>query len=356
MGATVDRSGPCTDYEQRLVVRDASIGLHAVVVVHSTARGPAFGGIRRWTYASEPAVSADALALARAMSRKCALVGLPAGGAKTAVWRSEGGEADWDACYRALGRVVQSLGGHYVCGPDVGTGPRELDVVRGETTWVNPAANDAGASTARGVLASMRAVFERLGLGDEARTRVAIVGLGAVGLGVARGLVARGITVLGADVRADARARGRELGVEIVPVDAIMQVECDVLAPCALGGSLDEHTVQSLRCRAICGSANNQLASPDAGRRLAGRGIVHAPDVITSAGAVIEGVITIREGSGAAARERVHETIDGLYGVTRDVLERAHEQGRSPTEVAFELADESIARAQAQAPRSSAGP
>jgi glutamate dehydrogenase/leucine dehydrogenase len=343
MGTTIERAGPCSDYEARLVARDDAIGLHAIVVVHSTARGPAFGGIRRWRYPNEGAALADAVALATAMSRKCALADLPAGGAKTVMLRPAGAEPDWSACYRALGRVVESLGGRYVCGPDVGTGPVELDAVRALTRWVNPAPNDAGSSTAQGVLAGMRAVLELLELPDDPRTRVAIVGLGAVGLGVARGLLARGITVLGADVRPEACEEARIAGVEIVPVDTIMKVACDVLSPCALGGTLDLPTVETLRCRAICGSANNQLADDRAARRLAERGIVHAPDIVVSAGAVIEGVLTVRGGTHETVRQQVHASIERLHDVTRDVLERARTEGRAPHAVACERADQAIA-------------
>jgi glutamate dehydrogenase/leucine dehydrogenase len=342
MAASIVSTGPCAEYEECLVVRDDAIGLHAIVVVHSTRRGPAFGGIRRWTYASEDAARADAQQLAQAMSRKCALARLPAGGGKTVLLRGPSGlESDLQACYSAIGRVVDSLAGRYVCGPDVGTGPRELETVRAQTRWVNPVGNDAGKSTAQGVLAGMRAVFAVLGVREDPATRVAIAGLGAVGLGVARGLIERGVTVLGADVHASACDVARAIGVEIVAPEQIMAVPCDVFSPCAMGGVLDEHGIAALRCRGICGSANNQLADARAARWLVERDIVHAPDVIVSAGAVIEGVLTTQGGTSPAVRRRVHEAIEHLETVTREVLEQAARQQRSPTAVAHERADAS---------------
>jgi glutamate dehydrogenase/leucine dehydrogenase len=336
MVASIERVGGA-GAQEHFFVRDEAIGLRAAIVIHSTRRGPAFGGIRRWHYTSEAAALEDARALARAMSRKCALAGLAAGGAKTAVLHEPG--ADVLAGYRALGRVVASLEGRYVCGPDVGTGPAELEALRSQTRWVNPAANDAGASTAQGVVAGLRAVLAVLDVRDGPSTRVAIMGLGSVGLGVARRLLECGVTVLGADVRPSARDAAEALGVEIVASEQIMEVDCDVLSPCALGGVLDEAAVGALRCRAICGSANNQLAGDRAAAQLVRRGIIHAPDVIVSAGAVIEGVLTVQGGTSFEVRERVHEKIEALELVTRDVLEQALREGRPPTEVAHERAD-----------------
>lgn len=340
MGLVCSRVAWSGDVEELLVARDHAIGLHAVIAIHSTRRGPAFGGIRRWTYASDDAAVADARALAAAMSHKCALAGLAAGGAKTVLLRPatsvEPDGPDWDACYRALGDIVASLGGRYVCGPDVGTGPPELDALRSRTRWVNPASNDAGASTAQGVLAGMRAVFDVLGVSDPSATRVAVAGLGAVGLRVARSLLAQGVTVLGADVQPLAREAARAAGVEIVTPEQIMGVSCDVLSPCAMGGVLDERTVASLRCRGICGSANNQLVDERAAWALVERGIVHAPDVVVSAGAVIEGVLTVQQGASTAVRRQVHEAIEHLALVTRQVVEQARREGRPPTDVAWE--------------------
>jgi leucine dehydrogenase len=342
MSLLFDRGDPGARYEKLIALQDRRIGLRALIAVHSTRRGPAFGGIRRRHYADDGAALVDVLALAEAMSRKCALAGLPAGGAKTVVLQPARSRPAWSACYAAIGRAVDELGGRYVCGPDVGTSSADLDRVRAHTRWVNPAGNDPAASTAAGVLASMRAVLAHLDLDPGPRIRVAVQGLGAVGLALVRGLRALGIVVCGADPRPLACEAARKEGVEVVDPSRIADIPCDVLAPCALGGVLSVATVQRLRCRAVCGSANNQLADRDAAAAMLQRGIVHVPDVLASAGAVIEGVITMTEGTDSTARDRVQATIEALQATTQRVLDEARGSGRAPVTVAHALADAAI--------------
>jgi glutamate dehydrogenase/leucine dehydrogenase len=314
---------------------DPAIGLRGVIAIHSTKLGPAFGGIRRRVYRDEAEGRADAWRLAEAMSCKCALAGLPAGGGKTVVLD------DVDAIYDAIGDAVEQLRGRYVCGPDIGTGAQELERVRARTRWVNPAGNDAGASTAAGVLAGLRAVWRFLGV-EPSRSRAAIQGLGAVGLALARSLRELGVAVIGADIDRDRIALAREMGVDIVEPDAVMLAEVDVLVPCAAGGVLTRDAVAQLKCRAICGSANNQLADDDAARALVDAGIVHAPDIVVSAGAVIEGVLTMARGTSPAVRAEVAKTIADLESVTRAILERARIDRAPPHDIARQLARERL--------------
>jgi len=330
-------------YERLLVIERPRLGLRAIVAVSSTRRGPAFGGIRRRAYASEAEALADALALAEAMSHKCALAGLCAGGAKTVVLRpSEGPEPDWDAAYEALGAEIAGLHGAYVCGPDIGTGDAELAAVRRTCAFVNPAGNDAGASTAAGVHAGLRAVWRALDVPAAAPRTVAIQGLGAVGRALAAALLREGVAVIGADLEAEACRAAAALGVRIVDPAAVLAQPCDVLVPCAGGHMLDEPTIESLRCRAVCGSANNQLATPADAARLLARGIVHAPDVVVSAGAVIEGVLTVQAGSDASVRTRVRDAIAAIEGTLGSVLDEAARARRSPTEVARVRAEQRL--------------
>lgn len=322
-------------YELLHVVEDRRCGLQAVVALHSTRLGPAFGGIRRMAYPSLQAARADALELAQAMTIKCALAGLPAGGGKTAVVIPTDGDApDWPAAYRRLGDVVASLHGQYVCGPDVGTGAAELAEVRTSTEYVNPEGNDAGASTAAGVLAGLRTIWTVLGRDGARGARVAVQGLGSVGNAVAARLRGQGAEVLGADPDPDAMRRAESAGVTVVDPATILATECDVLVPCATGHVLTEASIESLSCRAVCGSANNQLASEAAAAALHRRGIVHAPDEVVSAGAVIEGVLTVLGGAGSETRAAVQATIDRIADTLAAVLEQARVEDRPPAEVA----------------------
>lgn len=333
--ASAVEAAPGADYERLVVIQRPRLGLRAIVAMHSTRRGPAFGGIRRRHYGGEDEALSDALALAEAMSQKCALAGLRAGGAKTVVLRPAAGpEPDWDAAYEALGAEIAALHGAYVCGPDIGTGAAELAAVRRTCTYVNPEGNDAGASTAAGVHAGLRAVWRALERPRGGPRTVAIQGLGAVGRALAAMLRDEGVEVAGADVEPRACRAAAALGVRIVDPAAVLAWPCDVLVPCAGGRVLDAATIAALRCRAVCGSANNQLATPEDAARLHARGIVHAPDVVVSAGAVIEGVLTVQEGQGATVRARVRETIAAIEGTLGAVLDEAARRGSPPTAVA----------------------
>lgn len=327
--------GEGPEWSRVFAVHDAASGLRAMIVIHSTARGPALGGIRRMRYASEDEALLDARRLAEAMSLKCALAELPAGGAKTVILDHEG--LDHDAAYAALGRAVEELGGRYVCGPDVGTSPAALDLVRQHTRWVNPAGNDAGASTAAGVLAGLRGVC-RVAFGDASLggRRYVIQGLGSVGGALAAALVEAGGEVAGWDPDAAARAQAQALGVEILePGDWPLEREpCDVFMPCALGQTLDRETCEAASWRAVCGSANNQLVDAEAGAILHRRGIAWAPDFVVNAGAVIEGAETLL-GEAEGCRERVVQAIAAIEGRCASILEASRSQDAPPAEVAM---------------------
>lgn len=341
-----DRLGAGADYERLVVVQDGPSGLRAVIAVHSTALGPGAGGIRRMRYATEDDAVADALRLAEGMTLKCAVNDIPAGGAKTVVLDHEG--LDRPAAYRALGRAVEALHGDYLSGPDIGTGDAELDEVRKETRHVNPSGNDAGAATARGVLAGIRGVLRVLeGDADPAGRTFVVQGLGSVGHQVAAGLVARGATVAGCDPDARARERAEAAGVRPIPTEEALTTACDVFVPCALGGVLTTEVATHLPARAVCGSANNQLADAEAAGTLRRRGVLYAPDFVVNAGAVAEGVFTTREGATAAVRKKAADHIDGFEETVVRILETAEAAGEDPDAVARAVAREKVRNATA---------
>lgn len=325
--------GPGEDWERIVAVQDRRSGLRAIIALHSLRRGPAFGGVRRLAYADEAAALADAKRLAHAMSLKCALAELPAGGAKTVILDHAGLERE--AAYAALGRAIEGLGGDYVCGPDIGTGEAELAALRRGTGWVNRVDNDAGRSTAAGVLAGLRGlaevVFED---GDIGAQRYVIQGLGAVGSALASALIGAGAAVAGWDPDPGARARAAKFGVRLLDEGALLREPCEVFMPCALGGVLSSAVCEAAPWRAVCGSANNQLADPGAAEVLRRRGIVWAPDFLVNVGAVLEGVETIL-GGGEDARARVVRGIEAIRGRCARVLSEARELDRGPLEIAL---------------------
>lgn len=305
-------------------------GTAAFVAIAHAARGRAFGGIRVRAYPTQDDALADALALARAMARKVALAGIEGGGAKTVV--IEPPPERRAEAIAELGAFIESLGGRYQSGPDYGFTPADEAVLRRATAHV--ARGDLASGTAESVARTMAAAaaFASVPL-----RRVVIQGVGSVGKLLAARLAAAGVDVAGADVRPFD-------GVAAIPADAVHDAPCDVFAPCAAGGVLDARTIARLRCRVVCGAANNPLASEADAERLRARGIVYVPDVLANAGATIVGA------SRALGEERfVPARMDALVALTADVLARAAREGRSPHHVALEIADARIAAMRASA-------
>lgn len=321
----VERAPP--DGARRWVEVFAGDDRLAILCIDDDARGPAFGGIRTRRYPSLAEAGADVRRLARAMTRKCRLARLPAGGAKMVVpWTRAHDRLGRREVFDRIGRAVEALGGRYVCGPDVGTREEDLDVVRSITRHVNPAGNDPGRATALGVRAAMDAAVEQtLRRPGAAACRVAVEGAGAVGGRLARDLLADGAHVLVADLDERRLRAMAEAGAQIVSCETIRTEPADVFAPCALGGLLTAALASRLRCRIVCGSANNQLAAPEVAAALARRGVVYVPDEVASAGAVIEGVYTVLDPG--VDRARVAERIRAIGETTREVLARARRAG-----------------------------
>ncbi|GAB4147053.1 MAG: Glu/Leu/Phe/Val dehydrogenase [Planctomycetota bacterium] len=323
------------DFEQVQVLRSPGAGLTAVIAVHDTRMGPAFGGIRRRRYADLGQALEDALRLARAMTLKCAIANIPAGGGKAVILDRE--ELDRRAAYGLLGRHVEAMGGRFYTGPDLGTSDEDLLAVAEQTGFVaRPGARgpgDLAESTALGVLSSLRATAAFLGR-DLPGLVVAVQGLGAVGMKLSRMLADEGASLLVSDLmpeRVDSAAS--ECGARPVPVGEILDVSCDVLAPCALGGVITEEVAERLPARAICGAANNLLASPEAGRILHRRGVPAAPDFVANAGALIHGALFHLTGE-VPPRSR----IAGLGAVVAGILEESAASGVPPGEVALNRA------------------
>jgi leucine dehydrogenase len=281
-------------HEQVVFVADAAVGLRAIIAVHSTALGPSVGGIRFWHYPSEQEAVADVLRLSEAMSLKAAVAGLHQGGGKAVVLWDDPHRPRTEAFLRRLGRAIDELGGRYIAAEDVGATPGDMDGIALETGWVTGVDGPGGSGdpspvTAVGVLAAMRAAAEEIdGEPALAGRRVVVQGAGHVGTHLVELLVDAGASVGVADIDAErVDALVRDLGVDALAVDTVFAEECDILAPCALGGVLNAETVPRLRCRAIAGASNNQLADASIDDELMTRGIVYAPDFVANAGGVI---------------------------------------------------------------------
>ena len=322
-------------HERLLFAQDGESGLRAIIAVHSTVLGPALGGTRFYPYECEEDALADALRLSRAMTRKNAAAGLDHGGGKGVII-GDPRTLKSERLLRAYGRAVESLGGAYVTAEDVGTTIADMEVIARETGYVTGASHDTGGSgdpspvTARGLMAAMRGTARFLwGSADLSGRHVAVQGVGKVGGAFARLLAKAGARLTIADVNKEAlKALAQEIGADIAAPDAIHATECDVFAPCALGGALNPETVPELRCAAIVGSANNQLATDELADDLAARDILYVPDFIVNAG----GVINLAEEVGHEYRlERANRRVDGIEATVIELLERARESGGTPS-------------------------
>ncbi len=325
---------------------DAKSGLQAVIAVHNTARGPAAGGTRFWSYADPKDAVTDVLRLSKAMSYKNAMAGLSLGGGKAVIIRPEA-EFDRKALFEAYGRAVQTIGGTYITAEDVGVSPDDMRVIKTQTDFVaglddGPAASgDPSPVTAEGVFRSLKiAVHHAMGRESLKGLRVAVQGLGHVGYGLCEHLYGAGVQLIVTDINKAVLDKAKsELGAIVVEPDDIYGVEADVFAPCALGGAISAVTLPQIKAKVIAGAANNQLASSEMGEVCRQRGILYAPDYVVNAGGIIN---VAAEVSGRYDPIWVNKKLDELEVTIRDVFNLASKQGLATNIVADKLARERL--------------
>lgn len=324
------------DAARCLLWTDPATGLRAVVVLDDLTLGPAAGGTRTRSYASLGDAVSDAAALARAMTLKCAISGIDAGGGKAVIIDHPG--MDRARAFARFGALLEELGGLFRTAGDLGTTAADLAAMATRTQYVQTGEADLNAATARGLLRCVEVCADMLDTPMRG-LRVAVQGCGAIGGAVAQALAAAGAAVVVADVdRARAEAVAARTGARVIDAGAVLSADCDVLSPCAIGGVLTPEAAEQIRARAVCGAANNIVASAAAEQRLVERGILFVPDIIASAGAVVHGVCDEIMG-GADPWPR----IDALGQTARAVLEDSRASGRTPTEIAHARARARIA-------------
>jgi leucine dehydrogenase len=343
------------DHEELVIRRGPRSAMETIVAIHSTTLGPALGGVRLWRYGSMLDGARDALRLARGMTYKAAAAGLDLGGGKGVIAAPEGPDLDGQRRRDALldfGDLVESLDGRYITAEDVGISPEDLVAIRERTSHVTGLPPEHGGSgdpspfTAIGVEAAIRACLaEAFGSEELHGRRIAIAGVGHVGAKLATRLAERGAELILSDIDPSKRMLAETLGADWVEPEAELVVDCDVLAPCALGGAIHEGNVDELRCSIVCGSANNVLADDALAERLAAREIIYAPDFIANAGGLIhvygeihdlsdEETVALAEGIRnsiswvlEAARMRAITPLAAAYAVARERLEAARRRG-----------------------------
>jgi leucine dehydrogenase len=333
------------DHEGVHLFRDRASGLTAIIAIHSTALGPAGGGTRFWQYAEKADAVTDALRLSRGMSYKSAMAGLPAGGGKAVILAPADGTKTREML-DAFARAVDSLNGRYITAQDVGMSEGDMVTLSHTTEHVaglpGQSGGDPGPSTARGVYLGVCATVRRALKHDSVKgVHIAIQGVGSVGGGLARWLAKDGARLTLADADAGrARALAAELGAEVVPADAIMTVQADLLSPCALGAVLTSDSIAELKVAAVAGGANNQLATAAQGAELAARGILYAPDYVINAG----GIINVLRHLGQGGDSEVNHRIDQIPDRLNQVWDESAATGDTPAMVADRIAQRLIGR------------
>ncbi|GAA4475960.1 amino acid dehydrogenase [Rhodococcus olei] len=327
-------------FEQLSIQRIAG-GFASIVAVHDTTLGPALGGVRIRKYATDDLAAADALRLARAMTFKAALAGLPLGGGKSVINADPHDDKSVEML-EAHGRHVAAFGGRYIPGADMGTGPADLAVIGRHAPRVSSDRRDPSPYTARGVVASIETVSNRLagnGIGHNGLDglRVAVQGIGNVGLGIVEQLTARGarVTVADPDPRRVALAVEAH-GATATTLDEVLLADVDVVCPAGPGLTVTEAVAGSLRARAVVGAANNMLAGPGVGATLAARGIVHVPDFVSNAGGLISCAAEV------GGEDEFVGRVDRIGAVVDEILHQAAVTGSDPDTAAVALARKRI--------------
>ena len=329
-----------------IAVQDRASGLRGWIALHNTSRGPAYGGIRVWPYRDENAAMMDALRLSRAMTWKCALAGVPGGGAKTVILSDR--LINRSAAMARLGEIIEDLGGTYRCGPDVGF--VEADQVALASTTQHLAHHmsglrASGEATSDGIIYGMRTALKFLDGDEKLKSRkVAIQGLGAVGLALSKKLIAAGCEVFGADSNPDAAAIAGAAGVKLVDPAKIYELKTDIFSPCALGGVLHDLTIKRLGARIVVGAANNTLARTEHAQMLFERKILYVPDFVVNSGALIEGVGYEQTGNTNFSSE-----IRNIGTTVSKILELAKSSDCIPRDAALRLAREVLSQEQLSA-------
>jgi len=333
-------------HQQVMFCYDEGVSLRAIIAIHDTTLGPALGGVRFWPYQSEAEALVDVLRLSRGMTYKAAISGLNLGGGK-AVIIGDPLVLKSEALMRRFGQFVESLNGLYITAEDMGVSVKDMTYIRMETRHVTGLPEEMGGSgdpspvTAYGVYLAMKATWKKL-TGTESLhgVRILIQGLGKVGWALAELLYKEGAVLLATDLSAaQLEEAAQRYKVQPVAPDEWYKQKVDILAPCARGAILNEQTIPHLKCAAIAGSANNQLADEEAdSRRLAERGILYAPDFLINAGGLIN-VYTELEGYN---RQRALARTEYIYQALLDVYQAAEKRGITPHEAAMQLAQERI--------------
>jgi leucine dehydrogenase len=317
-------------HEEVVFFSDPSCNLKAIIAIHNTTLGPALGGTRMWNYKNIDEAVEDVLRLSRGMSYKNSISGLHLGGGK-AVIIGDPAKDKSEALFRSYGRFVESLNGRYITAEDVNTSVEDMEFIARETDYVAGISEVNGGSgnpspwTALGVFRGMEASCLKV-YGDKSLKGkvVALQGAGSVGCFLGKHLFDAGAKVYFTDINEKniERFKAAVPNAEFVGVNDIYDVKADIYAPCALGATINDQTIERLKVKIVCGAANNQLAESRHGDILKERGILYAPDYLVNGGGVMSVYL---EFEGWTA-EKATKMVNGIFEKTLEVFKLSEEQ------------------------------
>lgn len=334
------------NHEKVVFCHDQETGLKAIIGIHNTVLGPALGGTRMWSYASEAEALDDVLRLSRGMTYKAAISGLNLGGGK-AVIIGDAKKDKSEALLRRFGRFVKNLNGAYITAEDVGMTTKDMEYIRMETEHVSGLPESMGGSgdpspvTAYGTYMGMKAAAKKAFGSDSLEgKKISVQGVGHVGGYLVELLAKENAQIFITDIYEDRlREVSSKYNAKIVSMDEIYDLDVDIYSPCALGGTVNDNTLDRLKCQVIAGCANNQLRDEKIhGPALIEKGIVYAPDFLINAG----GLINVYSELQGYNRESAYAQTERIYGYTLDIFELAEKEGIYTQLAATKMAEKRI--------------
>ncbi len=330
-------------YEKVVKVTDPKANLTAIIAIHNTALGPALGGTRIHSYDTFDEALEDALRLAKGMTYKAAIAEVGLGGGKSVIIADPKTQKTPELLM-AFGAAVEKLGGTYICAEDMGCTVEDVKTIRKMTKYVvglphENSSGDPGLFTAWGTFRGIQSAVKRLYMSDSLEgKKVAVQGLGNVGSRLIEHLFWAGADLILTDTDlAKLERMAKRVQAKTVAPDQIWKVECDVFAPCAAGGIINDQTIPELRCKAIAGCANNQLLNDSHAVALKERGILYAPDFVINAGGLLNVAVEIEDDGyhPKLPRYKVHHIYDTLLAI----YEIAEKNKESTHQAALALAE-----------------
>jgi leucine dehydrogenase len=331
------------DHEQVVFCSDKASGLKAIIAVHSTKLGPAVGGCRLWDYVSDEEALVDVLRLSKGMTYKNALAGLSMGGGKSVII-GDAKTIKSEALFKAFGQALNNLNGRYVSAEDVNINTDDIAIANTVTPHVTGTEGKSGNPapfTALGTFLGIKAAVKyKLNTDDLSGLKVAVQGLGSVGYALCEHLYKAGAKLVVTDINQEALHKAeQEFGANIVSLNDIYDQDVDVYAPCALGATINDSTIDRIKAKIIAGCANNQLAHSRHDQALVERGILYTPDYVINAG----GIINVSFESDYSV-EKSTKKVEEIYDTLLDIFATAERDHKPTGLVADEMARAIIAR------------